>query len=366
MEGMVIPKRVRQTLSVAAATLLGAALLAAPVSAGRNTSKGILIGSSDGTGISDPGPDGTGHATLTFTPVTAGELSYFDVVVENAGGQNINNVSLSVGYDSDTRDESARPVSVDLTPSFPVEFPASSGVTIANFDHQQGDVCTLAAADVGPINCTVGTLRKNDSFTLHVLLLTTTEGPVPIKAVTKVSENTNDNGGNQDTFAAEGVLAVAGASCDSIAGWLPAGLAKQFGTASLDCAGQALDASVPDGGTTKDTVFSLATHAVGPNDYCAAGYTCYGDAFELSVNGGSSLSSGTFMTVSIVFHNVPSSYTTVNKLVIIHDGTVISTKKQDQCTSKRTNNCWTGTPTLIDGTFSIQIELTKNGFIRGG
>ncbi len=361
-------KQLWRALSLTVAASLAIAVAAAPVSAkGRNTSKSILIGSSDGSGgVQDPGPNGDGHATLSFTPVTAGGLTFFDVVVMNDGGQNINDVSLSVGYDSDTRDESARPVTVDLTPTFPVAFPADSGLTVLTFA-PMGDTCTLGAADVGPISCNVGTLRKGQSFKLQVVLSAATPGAIPVKAVTKVSENTNDNGGNQDTFAAEGALTVVNGGCDLVSTYLLPYNANPVDTC------QEISGSNPQ--STKVEFVNGATPTaitVGESaeDCPIAGATCIGDASTADI--AIPFTGAVKWTIQV---DVTGLNLNLNKLMVYHfkDGAttpdlVLDTKHKSLCKSDTDTGCLYGEPTITTvGGYDILtvVVVTKgNGKIR--
>lgn len=363
-----IRKQVWRAVSLVAAASLAMAAMAGPVSAGgRNTSKAILIGSTDSSasGVNDPGPNGTGQALLTFTPVTAGGATYFDVEVLNDGGQNINDVQLSVGYDDNSTVESTRPVTVDLTPTFPVAFPDATGATVTYFDHQ--DVCQLAAASVGPINCVVGTLRKGQSFTLQVVLSTTTPGTIPVKAVTKVAENTNDNGGNQDTFAAEGALTVTDGGCDLVSTYLLPDNAKPIQTC------QAITLGNPQSTSVKFDNGKLATAiSVGEaSEPCPTviGATCIGDASIADIM--ATFSGAVTWTIKV---DVTGLNINLNKLTVYHfsdTGSLLLTlpnKKQSQCKTATSTDCLGADPTIttVDGRdiLTVVVVTKGNGKIR--
>ena len=332
------------------------------------TSKSVLIGSSTttGSGVNDPGPTGTGTANLTFLPVSAGNHTLFDVVVKNNGGQTLNNIQLSVGYDDNNTPENGRPVTTSLTPTFPVAFPAGN-VTIASFV-PTGTTCAAADASLGPINCTVGTLPTGASFKLQVELATTTGGGVPVKAVTKVAENTNDNGSNQDTFAAEGVLNIADFSCDSSTGYeAPNGGTNTLGTCPVTDTRngnrQSFGVTFP-GRLTTISLNEDATANLCPDT------ACFGSTFVASIVGDTT---GDIITWNISVDLVPLGKTNLNlnKLVVYHwndAGTLspaggIANTQKNQCKSDSQTNCFLSA-TITDNVLNAVFRTAGNGSTR--
>jgi hypothetical protein len=364
MEVRVKGIRIRRLAAVLGTASIALTVLVAPVSAARSTSKLILVGSSLGSGVNDPGPTATGAAQLTFTPVSAGNLSLFDVVVKNGGTQNINNVQLSVGYDSVDTVESARPVTSALTPAFPIAFPAGT-VTIASFT---GAGCSLDAPDVGPISCTIGTLAKGASFRLEVVLATSVAGTVPVKAVSKVSENTNDNGSNQDTFAAEGNLVVTPFSCDSTSAYLPGNAGtKTIGTCPVGDAAnanqQAFSVQFPARLSTVTLNESTAT-------LCPVATGCFGATFEADIVGDATSDIVTW-TVTIDLTSVGRTNLNLNKLVVYHynDAGVLSptdgiaNTKKNECKNAGQANCIVSASITSD-ILTVVFQTDGNGSTR--
>ena len=333
------------------------------------TSKTVLIGSSVGAnGVNDPGPTSTGQANLTFTKVSAGNHTFVDAVVKNAGGQTLNNVQLSFGFDGNPVAESVRPVTTTLTPTFPVAFPSGTdqNVTIAAFTPNT-PTCTAADANLGPINCTVGTLLTGTSFKLQVELATASAGAVKVKAVTKVAENSNDNGANQDTEAAEGTLNIGAFSCDSSSGY---DAPKTNGTNTLGTCpltdtrngnGQSFGVTFPGRLTTVD-LKEDGTANLCPDT------ACFGSTFVASIVGETKAD---IITWNISVDLVPLGKTNLNlnKLVIYHWDTDTSKPptaipyKNNQCTSTSQANCFVSA-TITNNILNVVVQTAGNGSTR--
>jgi hypothetical protein len=339
--------------------------------AGKTTSKGVLIGSSTTTssGVNDPGPDATGQANLTFTPVTAGNMTFFDVVVKNAGGQTLNNVQLVVGYDSATAPENLRPVSTTVTPTFPLAFSASPiSVALASFSPGT-PTCSTAT---GPITCAVGTLNAGKSFTLQVVLTTALSSDaanIAVKAVTKVAENTNDNGANQDTFAAEGSIAVAGFSCGTSSAYLPGSDPKSLGT-PCSVGDPANDLHQSFGVKFPGRLTTLTLNEDGTSTLCPT-TDCFGALFVADIAGDTTSDIVTW-TVNIDLVAVNRTNLNLNKLVIYHYNDAgalspaagIANTKQNQCKSDTQANCVVSA--VIDATnvLTVSFQTAGNGSTR--
>jgi hypothetical protein len=363
MEESVNAKQLKRLLALGAVISLAAlTTFVVPASAARTTSKVVLIGSSIAGEVNDPGPTGTGQAKLTFTPVTAGNLTFFDVVVKNAGGQTLNNVVLSVGYDDNATVESVRPVASTLTPTFPVAFPTGT-VTLSSFT---GTGCTAADATLGRIDCAVGTLTTGSSFHLEVVLATSVGASVPLKAVTKVAENTNDNGSNQDTFAAEGVLTVAPFSCVTSSAYLP-GNSDQKTLDTCPLAGthrESLGVKFPGRLTT------LTLKEDGTANLCPT-TACFGSTFVADIADDAATDIVTW-TVQIDLVPLGKTNLNLNKLIVYHydDAGVLS--PAGGIANTKANKCTTGgsncieSATIVNDILTVVYRSNGNGSTRMG
>jgi hypothetical protein len=349
--------------SVAIAVLIGSTVLVGSAAAARSTSKIVLIGSSTANGVNDPGPTGSGQANLTFTPVTAGNLTFFDVVVKNAGGQTLNSVQLSVGYDDNATIENGRPVTSALTPTFPVAFPANT-VTISS---ALPAGCSAPDA-AGPISCAVGTLGKGSSFRLEVVLATSVAASIPVKAVTKVAENTNDNGSNQDTFAAEGGLTVAPFSCETSSAYLPGTSGQK--SLSTCAVGDAANSNKQSFGVKFPARLTTVTlNEDGTANLCPV-TDCFGATFVADITGDTTSDVVTW-TVNIDLVEVGKTNFNVKQLVVYHydDAGVLSpaagiaNTKQTQCKSTTQTNCIVDASITSD-ILTVVFQTDGNGSTR--
>ena len=354
----------RLGIAVAITALLVSQVFVGTIDAAKSTSKVVLIGSSTTTasGVNDPGPAATGQALLTFTPVSAGNMTFFDVVVKNAGGQTLNNTQLSVGYDDNPTVEGVRPVTTTLTPTFPLAFSLSpTPVTLSS------SLPTNCNTTNGPINCTIGTLLAGTSFTIGVVLSTSVAGTVAVKAVTKVAENTNDNGSNQDTFAAEGTLSVGAFSCDGSSAYLPGSDPKSLSTCPVADARNANRESF--GVAFPGHLTTLTLNEDGTSTLCPV-TDCFGALFVADITGDTTSDIVTW-TVNIDLVPIGKTNLNLNKLVIYHyddagvlsPATGIANTKQNLCKSTTQANCVVSA-VITNDVLTVVFQTAGNGSTR--
>ena len=338
--------RLSRVAPIGAALALISMLALGSVTALAGNTRNITIGS-----------PGAAAGTLTTTPVSAGQEFLLQVTVSNAGPQNINHGTLVIGLDDLPNVAEAQPQTA-VTPTYPVAF--TDGTTVVS-----SDPTTCAHPAGGPVTCDFGTLAKKQSFSVSLVITAGSAGNLPLKATTKVAENANDNGANNDTFAAESVVAVGAPTCAGIFGYLPAGQAKQLSTTALSCA-QGIDLNVPAAATTKSTVIStkLKSEANGSGD-CAGATTCFGSAFDISVNDGAKVTS--YIETKLVWTGLATNFN-VNKAAIVHIGAsktvTITTANKDKCTAQKTTNCWVSS-SFVGTTWTFVVRFPENGLIRG-
>jgi hypothetical protein len=350
----------RRKASLLATLMAGVLLLAGAAPAFAGDTRIITIGSLSGGAISD--------GTLTTTPVSAGEQALLVVSVKNGGQQTINNVQFQVGLDGRPSIDESNPPPASL-PDFPVAFTDGSTLTVVSTNPVKTCQPAPGVPASGPVSCAVGSLTKGKSFTITLLLTAGTAGVLDLKATVKVSENANDSGGaaNIDTFAAEGAVNVAAPSCTGLFGYLPAGLEKHLATTTLGC-DQAIDLFVPVAATNKNAVIRAVLNDLGATDTttsCLSGISCFGDAFEISVNDGTKLDKS--IEVTLVWNTLPAGFN-INKAGIVHIGAtktvVVDTSKKSECTTTKLTDCWT--QSVYDGTtWTFTVRFPENGVVRG-
>ena len=195
-------------LGVAVSALLTAALLltAGATSVLAADTRLVDIGSTTdcdairgGTNPQDP------NGTLDLTPVSAGQLTKFDLAAANCGAQNLSNVIMTIGK--------APAAGVDqLSDAF------TDGTTIFEVYGENRSACSSNSAKT-LLTCTVKSLRAGADLDISVVLRAPTDGDgVQVYAAIKAAENTNDGGANEDTFEATGTEPfTGGSSCDLVA-----------------------------------------------------------------------------------------------------------------------------------------------------
>ena len=349
----------RTGVGLLATLLTGALLLAGAVPAFAADTRSITIGSLNGSAID--------NGNLTTTPVSEGEQSLLVVSVKNGGQQTINNVQFKVGLDGLPLVDESYPTTPTI-PEFPEAFTDGSSLTVVSTSPAK----TCLQPTSGPVSCDVGSLAKGKSFTITLLLTAGTADVLDLKATVKVAENANDNGGaaNLDTFAAEGAVDILEPGCGGLQGYLPAGLAKQLDTTGFLGTGcdQAIDLIVPLAATNKNAVVKALLVPLGDTDtttHCTSGTSCFGDAFEISVNDGTKVNG--YIEVTLVWNTLPDGFN-INKAGIVHVGAsktvTIDTSKKSQCTAQKTTDCWTES-VYTGETWTFTVRFPENGFIRG-
>jgi hypothetical protein len=329
------------TASTLALTLLATAV---PSVTGAD-SRSVFVGS------------GTTDGILTSSTVSAGQTTSFKVVVKNTGGQTLNNVLVTVGYDADPAAERNTSPYSAIVPTAPVAFPG--GVTISYVTSG----CT-GGGTAGPLVCDVATLRKGGSFTITALV-TTPESlgatSLPIKAVAKVAENTNDNGANKDTFAAEGTVTVNAFSCDSVTVYRAQG-SKEVSTCAVDDTrntnGQSAKIILPTALTTA-TLSEVA-------EACPAELAfCLGAAVVADITGDSPAD----LIVWTLQYYVGTETPQLNKIVVNHyddAGTLIASipnTNKYRCKSGSQKEC-IASVSVTNGVLTIVVQTGGNGKMR--
>ena len=289
---------------------------------------------------------------LTSSTVSSGEQTSFVVTVKNTGNQTLNNISVVIGQDDNPAAEGAQST---IVPTIPVGLPA--GVTAA------ATGCTGSSL----LTCLVGQLGARASWSTTVIVSTTTDvaaALVPTKAVAYVAEIGNDNGSNQDTFAAEGAINVLGYSCDAVTAYRATGSKTVSTPCGLTTTNKQQSAVTLPGNLTTITLTEGASIVACP---VVTGLSCIGDAVYADISGDAKTDVVTWtLTFDVTGLNINTA-----KLVVYHYDDVtgllnpaagISLAKKNACKSSTSTGC--GSATLSGTTLTVVIQTAGNGKTR--
>jgi hypothetical protein len=283
-----------------------------------------------------PDPNFTaGLGTLTFTGVSAGGSSLSTVYVKNVDNQSLTHVVLTFARIQGS-------VSIEST------------VLGAN-------ASSCSATDT-LITCDFGTLKARASRTFSLILDASSNGVAAIHGTVVFNESTNPNGGNTQINAVDGNLSVAAGTCDTLATFIPPGIAK-----TLD--------PTTDTGCTTDSQHSSLVVPANPNGSlvtlddttdatsCAAGYSCFGKAVAASVNNGATVSP--FLTWKITYSAALLGTINPGKVSFQHDATVIPWGKKGECGATFTKDCLFSITPNPDGSFTFELHTKTNSVMKG-
>jgi hypothetical protein len=342
----------RRALVAVSSALL--AISAFALSVGASDTRTVFVGS----GVDGELPSGI--------KISGGESIPFILTVRNDGRQTLNNVLLNLGQDNNPQLEANQ---TELVPTQPIGLPAGVIVSATG-----PDAATANCGGGGSLlSCAIGTLTALQTLNISVTISTTAStaaAVVPLKAVVTVAEIGNDQGANQDTFAAEGGLEVIAFSCESIAAYRGAGQNKTVTTCGLNDSGnenfQSAAVTIP----SRLTQVTL-TEGIGPA--CPEGFICYGEPVTANLAGD--------LTNDVISWTIQVNLTenslgkpNLQQLVVIHvtDEGVESplggiSLKKNACTSASSINCGSASlTTATDGDLilTVTVQTAGNGTLR--
>ena len=288
---------------------------------------------------------GATDGALSLTPVSSGQLTLVDVVVQNNGKQTLTSATLTMG----------------AAPATP--FP--DGVAAVHVLGANASSCTIAD---GALTCAFGNLARDTSRSISVILTMANPGLTAVDATVKVAEQVNDKGANRDTFVASGSVMVSETGCDNRATFVPPGQAAKIGTSDASCGGQStiLDIPAHDAGN----VVQVAEVA---SNRCVPNRSCFGEESVAFVNAGAALTP--YLTWTILWEVVPKNYNPRSGVVhFLDNGTpddpsddtavVIPNTKQNACSASRIFDCVVSWTPVGDGGIMI-VQTETNGAMRG-
>jgi hypothetical protein len=365
----------RRLLAASLSTVLVAlTMLAAPAFAGDTRS--IYIG--------NPGVtvETTGSISNQSATHPGGKTQVF-VQVYNGGTQTINHINLLGG---DAADHAAvnclyPPPGLTTTtcgqPGETAQPSLAGGLTFADVFSDDADCSGSTSTS---LSCDLGTLVADQRKSVEIIFATDTSATSFDYWLGAYTAESNSTGSNQDNFYATGTIATTEASCTANKDASYFLEQDPIGLSTADC--PTLVATTPEKATKGQVSSEVAAGYRGPGTLsitdavtCPDAYpNCYGSLVDAeildhtadSVNGGVLWDIKWFGTnkLSGVIH-YHSDYDPTNPKTY----TVITFKKQDQCSAKLLTNCWTMPPVASKNnvtplTFEAWFRTPDNG--KGG
>ena len=307
--------------------LIGATLLSTTGVALAATTRFLYVGS-------DPG-FAADNGILGFTPVTAGGSSVTNVFVKNIDNQTLTHVVLTFG-----RSQGALSLS-------DVVFGAN------------GSSCSASATT---ITCDLGNLKAKQSRSFSLIVDAGAGGTAGFAGKVVFNESNNPNGGNQQINDITGSIDVGAATCNSLATFLPPGIAKTL---------------LPDDGSacSSDLQRSSLTVPARPNGNnvvqlgdgtlataCTAGFS----------SSSARLGDRQWRRGRLALPDVDDLLRQLrvigsinpDKVAFDHDGVVIPAGKKGICKTSSSTNCIESVTTSATGVTFV-VRTPSNGLIKG-
>jgi len=284
------------------------------------------------------GPDPSfaqGQGTLTFTPVSAGGSSLSSVYVKNIDNQNLTHVVLTFARTQGS-------VSIEST------------ILGAN-------ASSCSATDT-LITCDFGNLKARATRTFSLILDASTDGVAAIHGTVVFNESTNPNGGNTQINAVDGNLTVAASTCNTLATFIPPGIAKTLDPqAAGGCAGDGQHSLLSVPANANGSLVSLDDTA--DITACPTGYSCFGKEVSATVNDGAVVTP--FLTWRITYSAAVLGNINPGKVSFQHGTTIIPSGKKGECGATFTKDCLFSITPNADGSVTFELHTKTNSVMKG-
>lgn len=335
------------------AVLVALTMLAAPAFAG-NTRE-IYIGDPGGA-ITYTASGAEAYGTLSYSQTSPGGLTFVDIEIRNDGGQTVNHASLLGGYAADTA-----PVNTTDPAFAPPSYQSlADGLTFV-VTYPGAPTCVIGPDGDGvadrSLDCELGTLTAYSSQTFRVVIRTsgTTEQTFPTWFGVYLNEG-NATGSNQDNFYATGNVVTTIPTCSTDpsknkdANYFLATDLVTLASSSCDSTGPLQNAAISSGSAVGGNGTYGEVSLTSLDSQCAdIGFTCYGSAVEAHVLDGGPVPG--LLQWTVRWYGVKSLSGVIHFFdtyiagdpVHGNDYTVITFKKQDQCSATKVFDCWTMT-----------------------
>jgi hypothetical protein len=307
-----------------------------------------------------PAPDGPGTIRIQ-EPLVANQLTAFRLVAQNQGTSTLTQVAISGG--SAVAATAAGPVAPYLTPG--AAFVGVVPVTA-------GGVCALTSAVTAGdgFSCSFPNLARGQAAEIQVAVRAQpTAGDLRVVAAVTVKENRNDNGANPDTFYAVGSATALADNLDSVSTFLgpnqgSAGLQPPASVTATNL--QQTTLRIP--GAPFGQPAGISEVADPGNLFCAASYSCFGNAAVTGVNYGNTITPYLEWRMDWSVALLPRSYNE-RKGGVIHredDGTFTVIPVRRLCSATVATDCVVSFGYNADKTiYSIVFRTPDNGGTRG-
>lgn len=306
--------------------LIGTMLLSATGSALAADTRFLYVGP-------DPAFSTGTNDTLTFTPVTVGGDALSTIYVHNIDNQTLTHVVITI-------------------------VKSQNGATVSG--SVLGPDAAKCDGTIDPITCDFGNLKAGATRQFSIVVNAGAASSL-ISAHIVFNESTNPNGGNTQIDNAFSTLTAGAASCNTLATFLPPGVASKLvpndGTACVND-GQRSGLIVPAAANGNIVQLDDSQSAAG----CPTGFACIGNTVDGNVNNGAPVSP--YLKWTIFYSNATLGSVNPNKVAFIHDGTIIAAGNKGLCKNATSTNCQE--PFVVDPTgVTFTVRTPTNGLIKG-
>jgi hypothetical protein len=313
----------------AALMLVGATLLTA-------TGTALAAKPVDGTRHLYVGPDSSFKADLgllTFVPVSAGGQSASTVYVKNVDNQTLTHVVITFARQQ-------------------------GGTSVSQIYGTGAGACLPLGATT--ITCDFGNLNAGATSRFTLVIDTTVVETFDFKGTIVFNESNNPNGGNPQISEIKGSLGVTTTTCNSLATFVPPGIAKRLPADTSGCSGDPQHSALGVPANADGNIVSLNDDTLATG--CGA-YTCLGYAADGNVNGGVAVSP--YLTWYITYPAATIGNLNPKLVGFQHGNAPPILQKKGTCGAVFVKDCVVGYTVDASGNVTFEIRTTGNGLIKG-
>jgi len=282
--------------------------------------------------------------SMTTTPVTVNGVTKADISFTNTSGHTLTNAHLLIGLDQVA--------------------PLTSGVAIVAVFGGDSAACPAVTDPVTTLDCAFGNIGSKPNQRTRSLSVAFSVGAATsydIAVEVKVAETGTDVGSNPNFATKTVTVTTTAATCDTLATFLPPGVAKQLTPdTTAGCGSDPQRSSLFVPANANGNVVSIDDSQTAAD--CAAGYSCFGKAVSASVNNNAPIDP--YLTWLIFYSNDTIGNINPKQVGFDHDGTVILPGNKGQCKTDSSVNCQEPYVVSSNGVLFI-VRTPSNGLIKG-
>jgi hypothetical protein len=347
--------RIRARFLARSGAVAVAAILAVGSAGALAAGRDVYFGSPP---VVSPAPEGPGSIRIQ-EPLVANQLTAFRLVLANQGTSTLTQVAIAGG--------SAIAASTSA-PAGPFLTPGASFVGLLPVGAATCSYLSVVAANDGFL-CTFPNLAKNGVAELQVAVRAqSTAGTLRVVTAAQVKENRNDNGANPDTFYAVGEATALADNLDSVSTFLDPGQASPVVTPAALTVTNRQRTTVQVPGVANGQPVGITEIPDPTNEFCNAGYACFGQAAIVSVNYGNLVAPYLEWTMDWAAASLPKGYNE-RKGGVVHvedGGAVVVIPVKTGCSASVTTNCVVSFGYSPDKLiYTIIFRTPTNGGTRG-